>query len=80
VPSLRRMSGREVIAVFQRFGFEVCSQKGSHVKLRRVDARGEKQTLTVPDHRELDTGTLRAIIRQASRYVPVDELCPSFYA
>ena len=52
------MSGREVIAVFQSFGFAVLSQKGSHVKLRRMAAEGEKQTLTVPDHAELDTGTL----------------------
>ena len=80
MPSLRRMSGREVIAVFQHFGFQVHSRKGSHVKLRRVNARGEKQTLTIPDHHELDTGTLRAIIRQASRYVPLDEMRPHFYA
>jgi len=38
-----------------------------------------KQTLTVPAHEELDTGTLRAILRQASRYVPGQELRPLFY-
>ena len=54
-------------------------QKGSHAKLRRLTASGESQTLTIPDHRELDTGTLRAIIRQASRYMPVDDLQPRFY-
>ncbi len=80
MPSLRRMSGRQVIAVFQSFGFEVHSQKGSHVKLRRTDAAGNKQTLTIPDHRELDTGTLRAVVRQATRYVPLDELQRYFYA
>ena len=35
---------------------------------------GSRQTLTVPAHRELDTGTCRAILRQASRYVPYEEL------
>ena len=80
MPSLRRMSGPEVIAVFQHFGFTVHSQKGSHVKLRRVGAGGEKQTLTISGHRELDTGTLRAIIRQASRYVAIDDLRAHFYA
>jgi predicted RNA binding protein YcfA (HicA-like mRNA interferase family) len=74
------MSGREVIGIFADFGFTVHSQKGSHAKLRRVSASGERQTLTIPDHRELDTGTLRAIIRQASRYVPQDELQPRFYS
>ncbi len=43
-------------------------------KLRRIDASGQKQTLTIPWHDELDTGTLRAIFRQASRYVSEDPL------
>ena len=73
------MSGREVIAVFRLFGFEFLSQRGSHVKLRRIGAGGTKQTLTVPDHAELDTGTLRAIMRQATRYIPLDDLRPHFY-
>jgi predicted RNA binding protein YcfA (HicA-like mRNA interferase family) len=74
------MSGREVISVFEDLGFRVHSRKGSHVKLRRVDTRGEKQTLTIPDQGELDTGTLRAIVRQASRYVPPEEIRSRFYA
>jgi predicted RNA binding protein YcfA (HicA-like mRNA interferase family) len=74
------VSGREAISIFADFGFMVHSQKGSHVKLRRISPAGERQTLTIPDHRELDTGTLRAIIRQASRYVPLDDLQPRFYA
>lgn len=74
---LRRLSGREVIAILQRFGFQPVSQRGSHVKLRRDTATG-RQTLTVPTHRELDAGTVRAILRQASRFVPDDELRPFF--
>jgi len=62
------------------FGFEKYSQRGSHVKLRRVGIAGEKQTLTIPLHTELDVGTLRAIIRQAARYIPENELLPYFYA
>ena len=79
MPSLRRMSGRAVLAVFQSLGFEVQSQRGSHVKLRRVGPNGEQQTLTIPDHAELDTGTVRAITRQAARYVAMDELQRHFY-
>ncbi len=79
MPNLRRMSGRDVLAVFQMLGFEVQSQKGSHVKLRRVGPNGERQTLTIPNHSELDTGTLHAIVRQAARYVSTDELNRSFY-
>jgi len=78
MPRLRRLSGDQVVAILDRLGFAVCSQRGSHIKLRRVLASGEKQTLTVPRHRELDTGTCRAIVRQASRYVSPDDLAP-FY-
>ncbi|MEW6353217.1 MAG: type II toxin-antitoxin system HicA family toxin [Pseudomonadota bacterium] len=33
IPKLRRSSGKEVIAIFRRLGFEVVSQKGSHINL-----------------------------------------------
>jgi predicted RNase H-like HicB family nuclease len=54
-------------------------ERGSHVKLRRTLASGQKQTLTVPRHKELDSGTVRAIFRQACRYIPEDELRPLFF-
>ena len=76
---LRTLSGRDVIRIFVRFGFRVVSQRGSHVKLGRGLSDGTKQTLTVPIHEELDRGTLRAIFRQALRYVPEEELRPHFY-
>jgi predicted RNA binding protein YcfA (HicA-like mRNA interferase family) len=80
VPKLKRLSGREIVAIFQKFGFTVASQKGSHVKLVRALPGGERQVLTVPNHPELDTGTCRAILRQASRYIPVTDLHPYFYS
>lgn len=58
------ISGREVVAALQRLGYEVVRQKGSHVRLRHP-AGGARGPLTVPDHRELKSGTLRAIIRDA---------------
>ncbi len=79
MPKLRRLSGAEVIRVLEQFGFIVHDQRGSHVKLRRISPVGEKQTLTIPLHQELDTGTLRAILRQASRYIPMEELTPYLY-
>jgi predicted RNA binding protein YcfA (HicA-like mRNA interferase family) len=79
MPKLKRLSGDEVIAILGKFGFAVHAQRGSHVKLRRVGSGGTAQTLTIPKHRELDTGTLKAIIRQASRFIPQDQLLPHFY-
>jgi len=49
------------------------------MKLRRVLSDGTLQTLTVPAHLELDTGTCRAIFRQAVRFVADEDLRPHFY-
>ena len=60
--SLPVISGRDLVKVLSKVGFEFDRQKGSHMILFRADPA---TTLTVPDHRELDRGTLRAILRQA---------------
>ncbi len=78
MPRLKRLSGSEVIEILANFGFQVYSQKGSHVKLRRMGLTG-KETLTVPNHQQLDTGTCRAIFRQASKYILESELFTYFY-
>ncbi len=79
MPKLRVLSGKEIVKILSKFGFEVVSQRGSHVKLRRILPNGAKQTLTVPLHDELDKGTLKAIFRQATRYIPEDKLRNYFY-
>ena len=78
MPKLRRLSGAEVVAILGRFGFTVVSQQGSHIKLRRTGIAG-KQILTVPAHPTLDPGTLRAIFRQATRFISEEDLYPHFY-
>lgn len=65
---LPRISGREAISALKKAGFDVIRQSSSHVIVRRVSPFSQ---LVIPDHRELDTGTLRAIIRQAD--LSVDE-------
>jgi predicted RNA binding protein YcfA (HicA-like mRNA interferase family) len=64
---LPRVSGQECIKALQSIGFMVV-QQGSHVVVRRNDPFAQ---LVVPNHKELDRGTLRAIIRQAG--LAVDE-------
>jgi predicted RNA binding protein YcfA (HicA-like mRNA interferase family) len=63
----------------RKFGFEIVSQRGSHIKVRRIGPGGGRETLTIPNHPQLDTGTCRAILRQASRFVPNAELAPFFH-
>jgi len=56
------ISGRECVRALEKKGFYFKRQEGSHVVLRRDEPFAQ---VVVPDHRELDRGTLRAIIRQA---------------
>jgi predicted RNA binding protein YcfA (HicA-like mRNA interferase family) len=59
---LPRISGRDCAKALTRAGFLFIRQTGSHMVLRRADPFAQ---VVVPDHRELDRGTLRAIIRQS---------------
>jgi predicted RNA binding protein YcfA (HicA-like mRNA interferase family) len=65
---LPRISGRACILALQKAGFSSIRQQGSHIVLKKGDPF---TLLVVPDHKELDTGTLRAIIRQSG--LSVDE-------
>ena len=56
------LSGEKCIKVLAKAGFYFKRQEGSHVTLRRDEPFCQ---LVVPLHKELDRGTLRAIIRQA---------------
>lgn len=60
--NLPRISGRECIRALEKAGFIFIRQTGSHIIIRRAYPFSQ---ITVPDHKELDRGTLRAIIRQA---------------
>ena len=59
---LPRISGRQCIRALEKAGFFVRRQEGSHIILRRNEPFAQ---VVVPDHKELDRGTLRAIIRQS---------------
>lgn len=78
MPRLKTFSGSELIKLFELEGFIVHSQKGSHVKLRRINGN-EKQTLLIPNHKIIDKGTLKAIIRQSSRYLTNETITKLFY-
>ncbi|HRZ38142.1 MAG TPA: type II toxin-antitoxin system HicA family toxin [Candidatus Paceibacterota bacterium] len=65
---LPRVSGEQAAAALQRIGFRVRRQHGSHIILRREEPFAQT---VVPAHRELDRGTLRAILRQSN--VSVEE-------
>ncbi|HEY3412692.1 MAG TPA: type II toxin-antitoxin system HicA family toxin [Armatimonadota bacterium] len=65
---LPRISGRECVRALEHIGFKVVRRKGSHIVLVRESPAAQ---IVEPDHRELDSGTLRAIIRHSG--LGVDE-------
>ena len=62
------VSGRECVKALEKAGFHIKRREGSHIILRRNDPFRQ---VVVPDHRTLDRGTLRSILRQAD--VSVEE-------
>ena len=63
MPPLPVLSGRELVRVFESFGWSVARQSGSHIIMTK---EGETATLSVPNHREVARGTLRSLIRSAN--------------
>ena len=58
---LSNISGKNAVKIFQKFGYLVDHQTGSHLILYHET----KPTLSVPNHKELAPGLLRALIRKA---------------
>lgn len=57
------LSGQEICKALARIGYQIDHQTGSHIILRNENPPHRR--LTVPMHKEIAKGTLRAIIRQA---------------
>ncbi len=57
------VSGSEAVKAFRKFGYEVDDQHGSHIIIRRIDPPHRR--LSIPNHKELAKGTLRALLREA---------------
>lgn len=80
MPKPRVLSGQDVVNIFESFGFSIADQSGSHIKLRRIADDDTRETLTVPNHKELDRGTVVSLYRQGMRYIPESEMRKHFYS
>lgn len=78
MPKMKVLSGKDLLKIFSSFGFEEIGQRGSHVKIRRL-IDNEKQTLTIPLHKEIDAGLLKQIFVQGSQYISEEDLKTFFY-
>lgn len=63
MPKLPVLSGHETAKILSKAGFEIRRQKGSHIILVKETSES-KRAVVVPNHPEIDRGTLVEIIRQ----------------
>jgi predicted RNA binding protein YcfA (HicA-like mRNA interferase family) len=57
------VSGKEAIRAFEKAGWHIDRRaKSRHIIMKRP---GTKTTLSIPEHKALDRGLLRALIRDA---------------
>ena len=64
MPRLLRLSGAKLIGILEEHGYQQARTKGSHARLYPPHGSGLKK-VTVPLHKELKTGTLSAIMKDA---------------
>jgi len=64
---LSNLSGQDAVKIFQKFGYIIDHQTGSHI----IIYHESKPTLSVPNHKELAPGLLRGLIRKSG--LTVDE-------
>jgi len=63
---LPRISGKQAVQAFEKAGWSFRGQVGSHMVLTKA---GSPANLSIPNHKELATGTLRKLIRAADMEV-----------
>jgi predicted RNA binding protein YcfA (HicA-like mRNA interferase family) len=57
------ISGTECVKALEKAGFYFKRQEGSHMILRRDEPFAQT---TVPDHKVIDRGTLKSILRKTN--------------
>ena len=63
---LGNVSGKDAVKAFERDGWYKVGQVGSHLVMSKPNIR---VNLSIPQHKELASGTLRALIRNAGMNV-----------
>ena len=64
MPKLPVISGSQAIKCFEKIGYQIVRQRGSHIRMHHK-SDSTKQPLTIPRHRTLGKGLLRKLLRDA---------------
>jgi len=62
MPAVPILRPKEVVKTFEKLGWVVVRQRGSHIILTK---KGHIATLSVPNHPEVARGTLRSLMARA---------------
>lgn len=74
MPALPLLKPLEVVKAFEKLGWQIARQKGSHIIMTR---EGHIATLSIPNHPEVARGTLRSLIARAG--ITVEQFLESLY-
>jgi len=64
MPKLPQLSGSEIVRALEKMGFHQARQRGSHLVMKKIMPHGAVGCV-VPMHREVATGTLHGLLKQA---------------
>lgn len=64
MPKLPILSGDQAVRGFEKLGYQVVRQHGSHIRMHHKFDKSKKP-LTIPRHKTLGKGLLRKLIRDA---------------
>jgi len=62
MPKLTNLSGSKIQKILEKQGYKLDHQTGSHLIMRQKDFPNRR--VSIPNHKSVSTGTLRAIIRE----------------
>jgi len=64
MPKLPSISGNRAVQCFEKVGYQVVRQRGSHIRMcHKSDST--KRLLTIPRHKTLGKGLMRKLLRDA---------------
>ena len=66
MPQTPLLKASEVVKAFEKLGWRVARQRGSHIIMIK---EGEIASLSVPNHNPVAKGTLRSLIRSSNLIV-----------
>ena len=68
----RDISGRELVRLLKRYGYEINRETGSYIRLVSK-FKDEEHNITVPDHYPIKIGTLNNILSDLANYLKIDK-------